>query len=481
MDILPIEKIRDEDGALVGTDLVNLARLAQLGFPVAPGIVITPIEIELRTVLKYFNLNDKEIFEQSLTLVRREILKIVVPENLAKILSKKKIRAQSIWQSLLEAWLSEVRTKVWQGGFKDGVTLGLSAQSIFFTQKIAISGNAFFDPVSDQVEVRLETGDLTPKIREQIDSLTTKANKRLFLPQIYHWIVEEKSEKVQLVKLSPFTQSPLREAANISYPSPEEKREPKSVTKVFLDLSEGLVVNPAVDGVLICGEKSENFKNLVFKLVEAGNTFSQQDVIFKFSDAVEHIGGVRGSLRLIHQKSLLQTEAQAFLFARNTKRLLSLSIAVPFVRSVNEFLEIKREISSLGITRKGSLKIWLEVAVPENIIHLEEYLSTGLDGILLNLDELSSWLGGFDDNLPESVFYQKGVKALLKFLEDAMKTLHKNRIPVLAMGNLSLHDDVLEFLISKGVYGVVSSLANSHSLHEHLKFLEKRHVRDKLG
>ena len=120
------------------------------------------------------------------------------------------------------------------------------------------------------------------------------------------------------------------------------------------------------------------------------------------------------------------------------------------------------------------MQLWLEIAVPENIVNLEDYLVAGLDGIVLNLDELISHLNGFDASHEELLFYKNEAKALMSFLEDGLKLLHKSKIPFIAYGTLSLYPQVLEFLTEKGVFGIVVERYEVSSAHELLHQTERR-------
>lgn len=480
VDILPIEKLRDEDVPLFGSGNVNLAKLAQSGIAVEDGVVVTAPDIRLRTLLKYFDLKNKEIFEQSLTVIKSEIKKIEVPSELDGVLSRKKIKSDKIWQELLSIWLEEIRKRVWSEGLSSGVALNLSAQIIFFPKKITASGKSFIDS-SKEVVTEVSRGKLDERYNSELKELVVKGDRVLFLPYIYYWVID--SGKLRIVKVRAYTPNPDQEIKVEDWGEMEEKKEPrlKSGVKVFLDISEGMVTKEGIDGVYLQSEKIPNFEEKIFKLVDAATLDPDNTVLFKLSDEIEQKGGVRGTLRLIHQSSLLKKDVEALLFARNKKNLGNVSVVVPYVRSSDEFLQIKRDLAALGVSRKGSLKLWLELCVPENIINLEEYTVAGLDGVVINLDELSSLIGGFDPEVPESVFYSKQIKALLKLLEDKLKYLHSQRIPFLVTGALSLHDEVLAFLISKGVYAIVASLNYAESLDEHLRFMEKRVIRSRVS
>ena len=107
---------------------------------------------------------------------------------------------------------------------------------------------------------------------------------------------------------------------------------------------------------------------------------------------------------------------------------------------------------------------------------MEDYLIAGLDGVVLNLDELVSFLNGFDASSEDMTFYKKEVNGLLKFLEDALTLLHKSKVSFIAYGSLILYPQVLEFLVEKGVYGVVVERYEAPSVHDLLHQAEKRLV-----
>ena len=189
---------------------------------------------------------------------------------------------------------------------------------------------------------------------------------------------------------------------------------------------------------------------------------------------------IRGTLRLIHQKTLLNHAAEAFLYIRNKKKLQNLELAAPFTRSPEELLQLKKDLGIKGVIFKGAVRFWWEMAVPENFLNLEEYLAVGIDGVILNLDELQKLLEGYE--FAEGEFYKKQVKALVKFIKPTLKSLHQAKIPVIARGELTVHHEVLEFLLESGVWGIVANTPmEAENLPEHLSWVEKRLVLKKFN
>lgn len=493
IEILPIRVLTDQDAIIFGPGNVSLGKLSRLGFPVASGIVITPPNLKLKATLEHFDFGSKEVFQQSLTLVKKEINKIPVPEVLGWetgkhklfLLDGKKVKGvKDLWSTLLETWLGQIKERLWSSGFSGGITDSLDPQVVVFIKTLESLANSFEDKFQDDVVVNVSSGKMHPMDLKKIVELTEVANKKLFLPHEYEWIVDR---GVKLVGIKPYTSSPALMKEMVANPIALDSRgtpyKAKSAVKVFFDLSNGLTIEKDVDGVYIASEKifdlnrpHESFDNLVFRLVESATTFSNSPIFLKLADKSEGMGKVRGALRLLHQKSLFDPLLQALDFARHKKGLTNIHIVIPFVRGVNELLQIKRELATKKLMRKASLQYFMEAAIPENIINLEDYLLNGIDGVVLNLDELLAHLNGFDPLESEISFYKNEVEGLIKFLEDGIKLLHKSKIPFMAYGTLSLYSKVLEFLVEKGVWGVVVDRYEAHSAHDLLNQVERKIV-----
>lgn len=491
IEILPIKSLTDEDSPIFGSLNVSLGKLYRAGLPVSNGIVITPPEFKLKAILEHYDFGAKEVFEQSLTLVKKEINSIPVPEDLKKETNKHKhfflnetiVKSQKdLWKLLLNIWIEQIKNRLWKDGFHKGITEGLYPLVVVFLSKLESFGSVYFDPVSDDTVINIKLGKPHPSDLKKLDEIVLDANKKLFIPHEYEWIEDR---GIKLVGVKPYTPNP----AIINTPILSQSNEKftlsgaKSAVKVFLDLSTGFTIEKNVESIYIVGEKifdlnkpKDSFEDLVFRLVESAQTFPFSPILFKLADKSEGMGKVRGSLRLLHQQSLFNPMIDALDFVRHKKGLTNIHIVVPFVRGVSEFLQIKRELSIKKLMRKNSLQLWLEAAVPENIINLEDYLIAGLDGVVLNLDELISHLNGFDVTQEELLFYKNEAKGLMKFLEDALKLLHKDKIPFIAYGSLSLYPEILDFLVESGVYGIIVERYEASSIHEFLHQAERKLV-----
>lgn len=503
VEVMPIRVLTDEDAPIFGNLNVALGKLKRAGFPVGSGVVITAPNLKLKTLLERFDFGSKEVFEQSLTLVKKEINATPLPEDLSKELGKNKQSlpfnkgkkfllngevlesTKNVWVSLLGIWIDQIKQRLWKDGFYPGITEGLDPQTVIFLKKAEAWGSAYFDPLQDDTVVNCKKGTLHPNDLKKIDEMVREANKKLFIPHEYEWVTDNGVKLTKILQYTP--QNAILGETNIYTSSvsgeDQSSKETRSTVKVFLDLSTGLVVEREVDGIYIASEEifdlnkpKDSFEDMVFRLVESAATFPNSPIFFKLADKSEGMGKIRGTLRLLHQESLFGPMIEALDFTRHKRGINNIHIVVPFVRNQSEFLQIKRELAVKKLGRKASLKLWLEVAVPENIINMEDYLVAGLDGVILNLDELVSFINGFDKQEGELTFYKNDVDGLLKFLEDGIRLLHKSKTPFIALGSLSLNPKVLDFLIDKGVYGMVVKRFEAPSVTELLHQAEKRMI-----
>ncbi|MCL4365719.1 hypothetical protein M1437_00650 [Patescibacteria group bacterium] len=490
IEVLPIRLLTEEDAPVFGSLNVTLGKLLRSGLPVSSGIVVTAPNLKLKTILEHYNFGTKEVFTQSITLIQKEINKIPVPQILIKEIGQHKsffvngVKIKSVkdlWLTLLNLWLEQIKSRLWNNGFYPGVTENLEPKIVVFAKKIEAFGTAFKDSLQDDVVINCKFGKLSPSDLKKIAEIVQTSNKKLFIPHEHEWVLDS---TVKLVGIKPYTPQNATSTNEIATKPPVKgisQSKKQSTIKVFFDLSTGFALEKDADGVYIASEKifdlnkpQDSFEKLVLKLVESAETFPNLPVFFKLADKSEGMGKVRGALRLLHQSSLFNPLVDALDFVRHKKALLNVHVVIPYVRGISELLQVKRELAIKKLMRKNSLKILMEAAVLENIVNLEDYLLAGIDGVVLNLDELIAHLNGFDPLEENLAFYKNEVEGLLKFLEDGVKILHKLRMPFIAYGSLALNPKVLEFLVERGVYGVVVERYEAHSIHELLNQTERR-------
>ncbi len=456
MQVLPIKLLREEDRLEFGIDLLNLAKLSRLGFPVAQGIVISPPKNEISKMISTLDFIQPQAFVAQGTF--EGVLKIAIPEEFYKLASELKFKdIERLWIKVLERWNYQLKEYFHKQLKRKNI---LTPQSIFVIEKIIASGKIYFDHTASDSVIDIHEGELSPSQLRKLDEIVVKANKKLRVPHVYHWVAIDTKE-VLIIRVSPQTNvkesEGLRPANKITSSLVFNTKLQKSNLKIFVENNLSYEVTEGLDGLVISSLSESNFEKSVHKLIEGAASFSEKPV-FYFLKSTES--------DLVSPKDI-----EVFLFSRNKKQLHNVIPIIEKVESVDQFLKIKRDLASFGITRKGSLKVYLQLITPENLINVNEYILAGLDGVIINLDRLSKHLHGKEqkDLAADVKLYQ--INTLIKMLIGPIRLLNQNRVTVIFSGNLAFEPDMLKFILEEGVFGVVVSLAESHSLHEYINFL----------
>lgn len=377
MDFLPINLISEEDGFLVDNELIELAKLQRLGFPVVSGIVVFPPEKK--------DLN-------------------FLPIELAKELSKKSKNPKKVWNDLVLGW-----------------SKSLKAQPVFFVEKVLSSGRAFFNKEKGEVVIQIEAGNLNPGQKSVLSELILGIEKKVLFTMTYHWIYE--GSGVKFIRITPFEHHIARSINNGF--GLEKSAKLLSPVKAFVK-QDNFVLAKDADGIIFLPEPKLLFDEEVSRLVETAITVYPNPVIVKL---------------------LNPEDFKMILFGRNLKQLLNIQVCIPNQKNVGDFLEIKRQLMTLGISRKGSMKFWLEIATSGNFLEIEEFIEGGLDGLIMNLDVLNEQL-----KIPKGSEGQ-----LLRFLERPLKVAERANIPVIIDYDENEDDYFLDVLKTKGVWGMVKN------------------------
>ena len=106
--------------------------------------------------------------------------------------------------------------------------------------------------------------------------------------------------------------------------------------------------------------------------------------------------GFRGVGRYIVDSEVFAMELKAIKYVRNKKDIKNLHLMLPFVRTVNELIEVKKFISSFGLRRSHNFKLWMMAEIPSNVILLKDFVDVGIDGISIGSNDLTMLMLGTD-------------------------------------------------------------------------------------
>ena len=131
--------------------------------------------------------------------------------------------------------------------------------------------------------------------------------------------------------------------------------------------------------------------------------------------------GYRGASRYITDIETFKLELEAIKKVR--KNYNNLWIMIPFVRTVNELKRTLEIIHGEDLVQTDDLKIWMMVEVPSNVILLEKFLETGVDGVSIGSNDLTQLTLGVDrDSSKLADTFDERDDAVMTSLEKIVKT-----------------------------------------------------------
>ncbi len=186
--------------------------------------------------------------------------------------------------------------------------------------------------------------------------------------------------------------------------------------------------------------------------------------------------GFRGAFRYITDEAVFALEIKAIKEVRDKFGFRNLCLMIPFVRTVEEMSEVKKIISSYGLHRSSSFKLWMMVEVPSNVILLEDFIKIGIDGVSIGSNDLTMLLLGLDrDNEKVAKEFDERNKAVLWALERVIKTCKKHRVSSSICGQApSRYPRLVEKLVNWGITSISVSPDVIDSSREIVYKIEKK-------
>jgi len=166
--------------------------------------------------------------------------------------------------------------------------------------------------------------------------------------------------------------------------------------------------------------------------------------------------GFRGVSRYLDDEDVFKLEVEAIKQVRNKKGYKNLHVMLPFVRTIDQLVQAKKLLSSLGLRRSGSFKLWMMVEIPSNVIMLEEFIDAGIDGVSVGTNDLTMLTLGVDrDNEKVANAYNELDPAVLWSLERIVKTAKKKGVTSSICGQAATeYPELVQKLVEWGITSV---------------------------
>ncbi len=166
--------------------------------------------------------------------------------------------------------------------------------------------------------------------------------------------------------------------------------------------------------------------------------------------------GFRGASRYIAENSVFEMELKVINIIRNKFGLKNLWLMIPFVRTPQELLKVKRIMAAANLMRSPSFKLWMMVEIPSNVILLDKFIDCGIDGVSIGSNDLTMLILGTDrDNQEVAHTYDERNDAVLWAMQKTILTCHRRGITSSICGQApSDYKDTVENLVKWGITSI---------------------------
>jgi pyruvate,water dikinase len=165
--------------------------------------------------------------------------------------------------------------------------------------------------------------------------------------------------------------------------------------------------------------------------------------------------GWRGAARYYSDtyKEAFGLECKAIRRVREKMGLKNVVVMIPFCRTVEELLAVKKVMKEYGLERgKEGLELYLMAEIPSNILMAEEF-AQHIDGFSIGSNDLTQLTLGLDrDSALVSHLYDERNPAVKRMLEQLIRTAKRTGTKVGICGQgPSDHPDFAQFLVELGI------------------------------
>jgi pyruvate,water dikinase len=194
--------------------------------------------------------------------------------------------------------------------------------------------------------------------------------------------------------------------------------------------------------------RATDFKTNEYRSLKGGDVYEPQES--------NPMLGFRGAFRYIKSPEVFNLELEAIKRVRNKHGLKNLWLMIPFVSTVSEMEEVKKMVGVSGLQRGGSFKLFMMVEIPANVILLDEFLDTGIDGVSIGSNDLTMLILGTDrDNAEVASQFDERNPAVLWALEKIVKTCTKRKVMCGICGQApSEYPELVEKLVEWGITSI---------------------------
>lgn len=166
--------------------------------------------------------------------------------------------------------------------------------------------------------------------------------------------------------------------------------------------------------------------------------------------------GYRGAFRYIHDPRVFRLELEAIKKVREKMGFVNLRLMLPFVRTVKDLREVKKQVAASGLKRSHTFKLFMMAEIPSNVILIDKFIEEGLDGVSIGSNDLTMLTLGVDrDNSDVATEFDERDPAVLWSFERVVRACRENHVEIGICGQApSEFPDLVEDLVRWGIYSI---------------------------
>ncbi len=188
--------------------------------------------------------------------------------------------------------------------------------------------------------------------------------------------------------------------------------------------------------------RTNDFKSNEYKALKGGEKYEQ--------DEENPMIGYRGASRYITDIATFKLELAAIKKVR--EKYDNLWVMIPFVRTVAEMAGTIKIMADEGLKRSPNFKLWMMCEVPSNVILLEKFIATGIDGISIGSNDLTQLTLGIDrDSAKLAASFDERNEAVMISIEKVVKTCKAMGVTCSICGQApSVYPEITQKLVEWG-------------------------------
>jgi pyruvate,water dikinase len=227
--------------------------------------------------------------------------------------------------------------------------------------------------------------------------------------------------------------------------------------------------------MLKSGRGEEFIGQLTDGILEIANAFKPRPVIYRATDLKTNeyrelpdgknyepteenpMLGFRGAARYIKQPEIFAMEIQALKNVRDKYNARNVHLMIPFIRTVDELIEIKKILAQAGLKNDGQdFKLWIMAEVPSTVFLIDKFCQAGIDGVSIGSNDLTQLILGVDrDNGTLNQSFDERNEAVIMAMRHIIDVTKSYGVSSSICGNaVSNYPEITEALVRSGITSI---------------------------